>query len=1504
MIISIKYRIDFSIAILFLIFIALDLNSQYCLEYPVIDGDPCGLCAPEGWDVVSDTPDILDPMNSFCNPEPSPTGGNVMHLWANGFDHFEAVSSSFEIPGFVYGQEYYFGIYFAGCSAESYSVVITVNGEEYEINPEDSWEYFELCLMPETEQVSIEIGVLPYFTNIISSTTLDTGECDIHYCCSLDAELDKDEIDLCPGEEQEIVLNVIDEVGNVEIEWSCDPPDGLDYMDDPFSANPNLSIPFEDHDKEVFLYTVRIEDEDCYIFRELELTINTSKVPEFEVYLCELYEEYQLPLSSNEGYSGSWEGNFYWDELAGSVREYTFTLDPGQDNCIEAWTYEFAINFAEEVSFEVETVFCVTDEDTYMLPEESEERIEGEWDEDRFTPDELGTGTHTFTFEIDRENYCAEDFVLEIQVVDDIVLEFDIPTTYCSSMDSIFLADTTLQGIAGIWTSNMIDLNTAVDSQSLVFSTIDSSSCISEYELIYSVLNGTQNSFDIPDTVCRSLSFMEFDSNSLEGYRGFWTPQAVSFDTISSDQFEILWTPLDTNQCLSPSTVNINIVELEQVEFNLPANICTGTGVFELPSTSMNGLTGTWNISEFDPDTLSTLSIDLIFTPDTECTEIYYWSISINNDILDQTDFDIESVLCRNTEAFDLPISTINGVTGTWSQLSIDPMDILDSLVISFYPDNDINTCYDTFDFKFIISDLIEPSFDLPSLICANSEQITFPNNSSEGISGAWDITELNPGDLIGIDSLLNVFHPFDSECYSDVHVSIPVYEFENLDYAIIQPSSCREANGSIQVLFNDNIELSIDSGANWVDAVSIDNLAEGQYQLIVRSIENLCQDTVNFSLSSPEPVNILELQIDSIIDCSMQGARLNCIAEGPNLEYSLNDSGIWTEESLFSDLSPGQYWIYVRNARAMDCVDSLEFIVEAFEQTELLDVLKSDVTACKQMDGSIEVMATGQNLEYSINGGQDWQILPLFENLGIGTYDIKVRSIDAHDCFDEMQVTINSPEAPAIQMVDIIDQSSCILNNGSLEVFAEGNNLEHSIDGGINWYDTRLFEGLPGGLYLVMVREKEDTDCYASIEIELRSPVQLQVQNVELQQPGDCFDSDAYLEINVNSTDVEFSIDNGINWQSENQFTNLDEGAYEVLIQNPLFPDCGASYAFEISLPPCPCDVLSVELFTEAVDCLDPISGSVSIESIEGNIIGGDIQIIWDDGTEGYLIQNLSEGWVSYSIFYNKNCDQNDSVYIESFDPIGFDLLSFDQDCEELGTIEVVNFMGGAGQPSYSIDGINFQENSVFTDLTAQEYQVLIEDLFNCSGEDSVVINDNSNLQLDLPQVEPMQEGESRMLNPLINEATIDSFEWYPINGILNPGNLVAHVSPQETSTYTLTIYFGDCIEIRSVTVEVIKDPALYIANMFSPNDDGSNDLFLIQSDADLDLIIDSFQIYDRWGNIVFEANEFRANSNEWAWDGRHNDKKVDPGVFIYQIIYTLDNVEKILTGSITVVK
>ena len=102
-------------------------------------------------------------------------------------------------------------------------------------------------------------------------------------------------------------------------------------------------------------------------------------------------------------------------------------------------------------------------------------------------------------------------------------------------------------------------------------------------------------------------------------------------------------------------------------------------------------------------------------------------------------------------------------------------------------------------------------------------------------------------------------------------------------------------------------------------------------------------------------------------------------------------------------------------------------------------------------------------------------------------------------------------------------------------------------------------------------------------------------------------------------------------------------------------------------------------------------------------------------------------------------------------------------------------------------------------------------------------------------------------------------------------------------------------------VTVEAPCASAdeLQIPDAFSPNNDGTNDLFFLQGWGncmkDFNIII-----YDRWGEKVFESSN--ANFN---WDGTYKGKALDQAVFIYYVkAQTMNNVSLDRKGNITLIR
>ncbi len=90
----------------------------------------------------------------------------------------------------------------------------------------------------------------------------------------------------------------------------------------------------------------------------------------------------------------------------------------------------------------------------------------------------------------------------------------------------------------------------------------------------------------------------------------------------------------------------------------------------------------------------------------------------------------------------------------------------------------------------------------------------------------------------------------------------------------------------------------------------------------------------------------------------------------------------------------------------------------------------------------------------------------------------------------------------------------------------------------------------------------------------------------------------------------------------------------------------------------------------------------------------------------------------------------------------------------------------------------------------------------------------------------------------------------------------------------YNCTDTFRREVNIRHVNVP-------YIPSAFTPNGDGNNEVFRIEGLENLAEM--SLEIYDRWGNLIYEEKGDQA-----SWDGRDNQRKiVQQGVYFYRLLY-----------------
>jgi gliding motility-associated-like protein len=93
-----------------------------------------------------------------------------------------------------------------------------------------------------------------------------------------------------------------------------------------------------------------------------------------------------------------------------------------------------------------------------------------------------------------------------------------------------------------------------------------------------------------------------------------------------------------------------------------------------------------------------------------------------------------------------------------------------------------------------------------------------------------------------------------------------------------------------------------------------------------------------------------------------------------------------------------------------------------------------------------------------------------------------------------------------------------------------------------------------------------------------------------------------------------------------------------------------------------------------------------------------------------------------------------------------------------------------------------------------------------------------------------------------------------------------------------------------------------VYAPNIFSPNGDGTNDIFGLES-PDFGRIL-ALNVYDRWGNLVFQTKN-TLFQDPAGWDGLYQNQTMPAGVYVWLAsIEFVDGQQQFFSGDVTLVR
>jgi gliding motility-associated-like protein len=184
-----------------------------------------------------------------------------------------------------------------------------------------------------------------------------------------------------------------------------------------------------------------------------------------------------------------------------------------------------------------------------------------------------------------------------------------------------------------------------------------------------------------------------------------------------------------------------------------------------------------------------------------------------------------------------------------------------------------------------------------------------------------------------------------------------------------------------------------------------------------------------------------------------------------------------------------------------------------------------------------------------------------------------------------------------------------------------------------------------------------------------------------------------------------------------------------------------------------------------------------------------------------------LAGGTYTVVVKDNLNCTSTpQTITLNASPPVTQTVVKTDANCTTTGTITITP--GGGGQPpyQYSINGgSTYQASNIFTGLAAGNYNVVTRNIATqcTSAPQQVTITFINNLTIGQVTGGNICRGASFTPQVTGNAA---SFSWSPATGVSNPNIANPVLTPQQTTTYTVTGTLGTCTQQRTVTITVFE--------------------------------------------------------------------------------------------------
>lgn len=718
---------------------------------------------------------------------------------------------------------------------------------------------------------------------------------------------------------------------------------------------------------------------------------------------------------------------------------------------------------------------------------------------------------------------------------------------------------------------------------------------------------------------------------------------------------------------------------------------------------------------------------------------------------------------------------------------------------------------------------------------------------------------------------------------------------------AIVKNTDCSGNSGSITLNPNGGIapyqySWASDKGFSATTA-DITNIEPANYSVTVTDAAG-CTKVATYEITLPVGI-LLSEKITNISCFDQNNGKIEVTPKNGTAPYTY----VWSNgktTNINDLLTVGKYTVTVTDATA--CTGQYEYTVSQPDLLELASISKKDTICNGTATGSIEVQAKGGISPYTFkwtNSSTSNKI----DNLAKGNYSVIIT--DKNNCthFHAFEIV----ETPKI--TPTLTEAKAPLCHNSQDAIIQVSNIDYGSATGAPltqfsyiWSDNitnnaTLNNAKAGNTYTITITDNKG--CTVAQSITVSNPSQLSISTLGQVNPSCTVGNDGNINIQVNGGTPPYSY-LWSNNATTAAISGLADGKYSITVTDN--NNCIATQDFTLTKP----QGIDVIVSKQNELCRNTSTGWIKLETTQGK---APFSYSWSNGANTNEIKNLPVGTYSYTITDANGCILKDEVTIDSVSALKATLIATPVACRQTpkGSLEIIA-SGGTFPYTYSIDGKAFGPNNKFIGLESNIYDIQIKDANGCLLTDAVTIEQALPPTINLGNDTTIVLGETYAIPVTLKNATGNIIlNWTPNDtafiSCANCNNPI--VKPKINTLFTLTVKdISGCEAQASVWVRLkASNNVILVPTGFSPNEDNQNDILLVHGDKDA-FILD-FKIFDRWGELLYQAANFKTNDSTIGWDGKHRDDLMPSGTYPWiMTVKFKDNSIQNLKGTTTLIR